>query len=131
MNSNKLDFLKVLPRFEPANPICKQPAVLTVKLQNLQTFDELWVCYHALRHSYCCKWTYIFHNIVMVTININKTLDDSVIVKQLFMFRKNLTNQNECTQMRIDFDYKGFHKWWTLQIKIDANWYVEILTDWL
>ena len=47
------------------------------------------------------------------------------------MFKKNLTNQNECTQMRIDFDYKGFHKSWTLQVKMDAHWYVEILTDWL
>ena len=33
--------------------------------------------------------------------------------------------------MKIDFDYKGFHKSWTLQIKMDAYWYAEILTDWL
>ena len=47
---------------------------------------------------------------MVINLSINKTLDDSVIVKQLFMFKKILTNQNECTQMRIDFDYKGFHK---------------------
>ena len=35
--------------------------------------------------------------------------------------KKNLTDQNECTQMRIDLDYKGFHKSRTLQIKIDAH----------
>ena len=47
---------------------------------------------------------------MVINVSINKTLDDSVIVKQLFMFKKIFTNQNECTQMRIDFDYKGFHK---------------------
>ena len=68
---------------------------------------------------------------MVINVSINKTLDNSVMVKQLFMFKKILTNQNECTQMRIDFDYKGFHKSWTLQIKMDAYWYLEVLSDWL
>ena len=63
----------------------------------------------------------VFHNIaVVINVSINKTLDDSVIVKPLFMLKKILTNQNECTQIRIDFDYEGFHKLWTLQIKMDG-----------
>ena len=45
---------------------------------------------------------------MVINLSINKTLDDSVIVKQLFMFKKILTNQDKCKQMRIDFDYKGF-----------------------
>ena len=45
------------------------------------------------------------------------------------MFKKTLINQNECTQMRIDFDYKGFHQSWTLKVKLVVYWYAEILTD--
>ena len=75
---------------------------------------------------------------MVINISVNKTLDDSVIVKkvsilwfsyscsrgfsQVIIKKQILTDQNECTQMRIDFDYKGFHKSWTLQIKIDAYW---------
>ena len=44
------------------------------------------------------------------------------------MFKKIHTSQNEYTQMRIDFDYKGFQKSWTLQIEMDTYWYVETLT---
>ena len=53
---------------------------------------------------------------MVINVSINKT-DDSVIAKQLLMFKKILkcytkkkkilTNQNECTQMRIDLDFKG------------------------
>ena len=42
-----MEFLKPLTDFEPASPICWQSAVLTVGLQDLQTYDELCVCYHA------------------------------------------------------------------------------------
>ena len=45
------------------------------------------------------------------------------------MFKKNLINQSECTQMRIDFDYKGFYKSRTVKVKLVAYWYAEILTD--
>ena len=65
---------------------------------------------------------------MVINVSMNKTLDDSVIVKQLFMFKKIHTSQNEYTQMRIDFDYKGFQKSWTLQIEMDTYWYVETLT---
>ena len=37
---------------------------------------------------------------MVINVSINRALDDSVIVKQLFMFRKIFTN----AQMRIDFD---------------------------
>ena len=45
---------------------------------------------------------------MVINVSINNTLADSVIAKQLFMFKKNLMNQNECTQMRIDLVKKVF-----------------------
>ena len=41
---------------------------------------------------------------MMINASVNKALDDSVIAKQLFMFKKIFLDQKECTQMSIDFD---------------------------
>ena len=61
---------------------------------------------------------------MVINISINETVNDLVIVKnvsilwssylcwrgfsQAIIKKKIFTDQNECTQMRIDFDYKVF-----------------------